>query len=194
MSRFVKRLFCTALLAVSSIGSAWAADTIEIYYRMPRIGIAISVLTMGYVDPDGNFASLAGQQIVSSRVVLDFTPEAGVDIATLHMDMAVPVTGAQSQFFEVLGTGMVQTTPGSWHYDLTTNLFNGTIYEGRFGIESYGLDPNGNGVSMAGVVGAGSGYYFTVTNPLPVPEPASALLMLGGLALIPALARRRRKG
>lgn len=192
MSRMLKRLLCSALLALSSAGPVFAADTIEIYYPMPRIGLAFSYFGMGFNDEDGNFVSLAGQQIVSSRVVLDFTPDPGVDVANLHMDITVPVTGAPSQFFGVLGTQMIETTPGTWHYELTTDQHNGTVYAGRFGSESYGLDPDGNAVSMAGVVAAGSGYYFTVTYTPAVPEPGTALMLLGGLALVPLVARRRR--
>ena len=45
----------------------------------------------------------------------------------LRMDMAVPVEGSQSQFFLVTGSQLVETTPGTWHYQLSTDLFNGTI-------------------------------------------------------------------
>jgi hypothetical protein len=193
-TRLLTRLMLS-LVALSPLGfvaPVQAADTIDLFYRMPRIGIAFSYIGMGFVNADGDFQSLAGQQIVSAHMTIDFTPDPGVDWTNLHMDMAVPVTGAQSQYFAVEGSQLVETTPGTYHYDITTDMYNGTIYEGRFGIESYGDTPDG-GIGLPGTLSASTGYYFTVTSPVnPVPEPATVALMLAGLVTVPLIAKRRK--
>jgi MYXO-CTERM domain-containing protein len=177
-------------LAASFESTATVNQTHELFYNVWRMGIALSYFGMGYADDDGNFVSLAGAQITSSRVVLTYTAAPGDDIAAIVMHMDVPVLGAQSAFFEVTGDQLVQTSPGVWQYTLTTDLFNGTVRDGRFGIESFALDGDGNPVGLGGEMSADTGFYYTVTT-TPVPEPATALMLLGGLALVPALQRRR---
>ena len=191
-ARFLKRLLGAAL-AVSSlsfVAPAHADETMDLFYHPSRIGVSYLVLYMGYSDGDGNFVSLAGEQIVNSRVVIDFTPDPGVNVDWLVMEFAVPTTDAQASYFEVRGTDLVETTPGTWHYELSTTLYNGTIHGGRFGWSTYGLTPDGAAVSMGGTLSAETGYYFTVTTP--VPEVPSAALLLAGLAAVPAFVRRRR--
>jgi len=196
-NRSLKRL-AGAALAVCALGfasSAFAADTIESFYKIRRIGVAASYGTMGFTDADGNFVSLVGQQIVSTRVVIDFTPAPGVDWTTLVATLQLPVEGAQSQLFQVFGSDLVETTPGTYHFELTSKLNNGTIFDSRWGIETYGLTADGGAMALPGTLGATTGYYVTATLPSsPVPEPATAWLLLAGLGLVPALARRARQG
>lgn len=172
-----------------SAATATVNQTHELFYNVWRMGIALSYGNMGYDDEDGNFVSLAGAQITSSRVVLSYTAAPGDDVSAIVMHMDVPVLGAQSAFFEVTGDQLVQTSPGVWQYSLTTDLFNGTVRGGRFGIEAYALDADGNPVGLGGEMSEDTGFYYTVTT-TPVPEPATALL-LGGLALVPVIQRRR---
>lgn len=192
LSRPLSRLLgITATASALAFASpAFAGETLEISYQPSRIGVSYLVMYMGYVADDGTFTSLAGQQIVSSRVVLDFTPDPGVDVSSLYMEFAVPTTDAQSSYFLVRGTDLVETTPGTFHYELTTDIYNGTIHGGRFGWSTYGLDANGGAVALGGTLSADTGYYFTVTSP--VPEVSSAWMLLAGLTAVPALARRRK--
>jgi len=108
------------------------------------------------------------------------------------MAMTVPVEGAESQYFAVDASQLVETSPGLYHFDLTTDDFNGVIYSGRWSIKSYVLDPNGNPLGIPGWLSPDTGFSFTVSSPSAVPEPASAAMLLAGLALIPVFARRKR--
>lgn len=188
---FTAPAFAQSASTGPSFASAASTDqTHDLFYNVWRMGIAISYLGMGYADDDGVFTSLAGSQITSASVVLTYTAEPGDDIAAIVMHMDVPVVGAQSAFFEVTGEQLVQTAPGVWSYTLTTDLFNGTVREGRFGIESFALDANGNPVGLGGEMSADTGFYFTVVT-TPVPEPTTALMLLSGLGLFATLGRRR---
>lgn len=184
-----------ALAQSASTGASFASEaavdqTHDLFYSVWRMGIAISYLGMGYSDDDGNFVSLAGSQITSASVILSYTAEPGDDIASIVMHMDVPVTGSQSVWFEVTGDQLTQTSPGVWSYTMTTDIFNGTVRAGRFGIESFAFDANGNPVGLGGDMSADTGFYFTVQSP--VPEASTTLMLLGGLGVLPLLARRRK--
>lgn len=192
MNMTFTRLIARAALALGAlltVGQAGATDTITRSYLMPRIGITYDYFAFGISDPDGNFVSLAGQQILSSRVEIDFTPEPGVDVSSLVMWMAVPVQGVASQYFGIEGSQLVQTTPGTWHYELTTDAYNGIIYNGRFSVQSYGLNSLGDPISLPGLVSATTGFHFTVGSP--VPEAGTWALMAIGLPAL-LLVRRRK--
>ena len=199
MSRPLQRLLASfaATAAIAFAAPAFAVDTVTAFYHPSRIGVAYTVGSFGYRDAEGDFVSLAGQQIMSSRVLIDFTPNPGVDVSTLRMEFAVPTIDAQSSYFLVLGTDLIETTPGTYHYELTTDLYNGTLHGDRFGWSTYGLTPDGAAVSLGGSLSAETGYYFTVTAPgsvvAPVPEASTYALMFGGLVAIGAVARRRQR-
>jgi hypothetical protein len=190
----MKRLLGAALaLSTMLFAGAARAENMVLSYLVPSIGVELQYRGMGYNDAEGNFVDLAGHHILSSTVTLEFVPGFKADPSTIFMGMVVPVSGAASQYFTVSGSQLVETSPRHYSYTLTTDAFNGEIYSGRFSIETYALDALGNPVSLRGNVVAGSGFYYTLDVPaLPVPEPASAALLLGGLAVVPALARRRR--
>lgn len=192
--RSLHKRLATALIALTAAvsGQSARADNLELSYLVPVIGIEMMYRGMGYADDEGNFIDLAGNHIISSTVKLDFWTDPSTDISTLFMGMNVPVLDAQSYYFTVTGDQLQQLEAGHYTYSLTTDLFNGEVYSGRFAIESYALDADGNPVSLAGTVGEGSGFYFTYDVAAPVPEPASALLLLAGLGVAPLVARRRK--
>lgn len=192
MNGHTSRLVQVIGACVLALAGSAHAESIVTHYGMNRIGAEYDYRGMGYNDPSGNFVSLAGADIVSSTLILDFKPAAGVDISTLYMGMVIPTTSA-NQFFAVYASDLVEIAPGDYHYELTTDAFNGTIFDAHFAVESYGMDDEGNPISLAGVVSADSGYYYTVEIPGAVPEPASAALMLAGLGLVPLVACRRAR-
>lgn len=193
LARSIKRLAASAALvmAVCGAGTAAAADTIDLFYNVPLIGVSLDYGGMGYTDADGNFVNLAGQEILSASVEIDFRPGRSIDWNTLHMAMVVPVEGAESQYFAVDASQLVETSPGLYHFEMTTDDFNGVIYSGRWSIESYALDADGNPIKIGGWLSPDTGFSFTVSSPSAVPEPASAAMLLAGLALIPVFARRK---
>jgi len=192
--RSLKRLVgATVAITALSFGANASAETVDLFYHVRDIGISYDYRGMGYAGPDGEYTSLTGANIISSSVILDFTTAPDVDITNLHMQMVVPVLNATSEFFAVLGPDLTQVSPGHYTFSLTTDAYNGEIRDGRFSIESFVLDAQGSPTSIDATVTASTGFYYTVELPTsPVPEPASALLLLGGLAVVPALARRRR--
>lgn len=194
LTAITKRLLGAALaLSSLSFSGVAAAETMELSYAMPKIGIEYLYRGMGYNDADGNFIDLAGSHITSATVIVDFRPAPGVDIGSFFMGMNVPVLGPDNVYFVVDGSMLEKSGLNHYTYSFTTDLFNGEIYSGRFSIESYGLDAMGNPIGLPGFVGATTGFYFDVdVATAPVPEPTSAAMLLAGLALVPMLARRRR--
>ena len=165
-SSISKRLAISALAAAALTGgtSAFAAKPVDAFFH--AINGSVDFRYMGYTDADGNYVSLAGQTILGARAEVQFTPDEEADLANFRMAMVVPVDGAQSQYFLVDGTSLIPTgTKGKYYADLTSALYNGTILEGRFSVETYTLDSNGNPVSLHGALGTKSGFHFVVTHP-----------------------------
>ena len=164
-SSFPKKLAITALAAAALAGgrSAFAAKPVDAYYH--AMNGSLDYRFMGYTDADGNYVSLAGQAILGARAEVQFTPDQEQDLASFRMAMVVPVSGAQSQYFLVDGTSLIPMGGGRYYADLTSALFNGTVLDGRFSIETYTLDDAGNPVSLHGNLGAKSGFHFIVTRP-----------------------------
>lgn len=193
----LKRLIGASIAAPALIfaaAPAAAADTVEVSYLPPIIGIEMLYRGMGYADAEGNFISLAGGHITSATVLVDFTVADGVDASGFHMDMFVPVAGAVSQYFAVEGSDLIQVSPNHYTYSLTTTNYNGEIFDSRFALSTYAFDGDGNPISLPALVDAKTGFYFTTDVLAAVPEPSEAVLLASGLLFVaPLVARRRNK-
>jgi len=194
----LKRLIGATLAAsalVFAAAPASAAGTVEVSYLPPIVGIEMLYRGMGYADADGNFISLAGGHITSATVLVDFTVPDGVDASGFHMDMAVPVAGAVSQYFAVEGSDLIQVSPNHYTYSLTTTDYNGEIFDSRFAVSTYAFDGDGNPISLPALVDPKTGFYFTTdVIAAAVPEPSEAVLLVSGLLFaLPVVARRRNK-
>jgi hypothetical protein len=181
MNRFALCLSAATL----AIAGAAHAENVTATFPIPMVGIALNYGSFGYTPDGGEYTVLTGAEIISSEVSFEFTPETGVDVSDLLVAMVVPVEGAVSEYFAFTGDELTETSPGKYSYKLTTNDHNGIIRPGRFSIETYGLDDEGNPVSLPGVVSGDSAFVFTVA----VPEPASLSALAGGALLV---GRRRR--
>jgi len=165
ITSFSKRLAISALAAAALAGgsSAFAAKPVDAYFH--AINGSVDFRYMGYTDADGNYVSLVGQTILGARAEVQFTPNEEPDLASFRMAMVVPVSGAQSQYFLIDGNSLVPMGGGKYYADVTSALFNGTIVDGRFSIETYTLDDAGNPVALHGRLGAKTGFHYMVTRP-----------------------------
>jgi hypothetical protein len=180
------RTLAIALFAAVSTGSAAnAADTVVAKF-LPRIGASLQYGSFGYTNDEGEYEVLTDHQIIKTRIVIDFIPGPGVDPLAFFAGMVVPTDGP-SQFLTVEGSKLTAAGDGSYHYEASSDDYNGTIYAGRFSIDCYGIDvTTGEPTSLSGSsFGPESGFFFTVA----VPEPTTLSTLAGGSLL---LARRRR--
>jgi hypothetical protein len=160
---FPQRLAISALAVLAGASPAFAAKPVDAYYH--AIDGSVDYRCMGYTDADGNFVCLGGQAILGARAELHFAPDQEQDLSRLRMAMVVPVSGAQSQYFLVEGSSLIPMGHGKYYADMTSALFNGTIVDGRFSIETYAVDDAGNPMPLHGKVGTKSGFHFIVTRP-----------------------------
>lgn len=181
MNRFALA-FAAATLAAAG---AAHAETVTATFPIPMVGIELNYGSFGYTPDGGEYTVLTGAEIISSSVSFEFTPADGVDMSDVHIAMVVPVEGAVSEYFSFGGEDLKQNEPGKYSFSLTTNDHNGIIRPGRFSIETYGLDDEGNPISLPGEVTEGSAFVYTVV----VPEPTTLSALAAGSLL---LSRRRR--
>lgn len=188
LQRLISAAFTASALAIAAAPAS--ANSVDVSYKPPIIGIEMLYQGMGYFGSQGEFVDLAGGHITSASVVVDFTMLDGVDPSTFHMNMSVPVSDSKSDFFEVVFSDLTEVSPDHYSYSLTTDAFNGEVYSGRFGVVTYGLDSDENWINLPAIVNSDTGFYFTVDTPAAaVPEPSSALLLLGGLVFLRPLKR-----
>lgn len=164
------------------------ADEVQAYYRVNFTGIFILYQGFGYTAPGGNFVSLVGDELEGAELTIDYRPAPGEDINNLFIYMQVPIA-PDPPFFAVNGSEFTETSPGLFHYDVTTNEFNGTILPGTFELGTYSL-VDGMTTGTAGQYLPGSGFYYTVNTA--VPEPSTwTLLTAGGVGGCFFVHRRR---
>lgn len=127
-----------------------------------------------------------GKQIVETRIIVDFEPTDGFDVADFYSGFAVPVlldNPDNSEYMQLWGQELGWSgTSGHFTLNITTTDYNGIVREGRFGWEFYSaneFDP-----TLSGIFHGNSRIEFDI---IPTPGPL-AILGLGGLAL----GRRRR--
>lgn len=120
---------------------------------------------MGYEDKDGNFVEVTGQQILGAWVDVQFTPARRADLVRFTMEMLVPVEGARDVTFRVGSRDLIPTGGGRFRAMITTSQFNGTVRPGRYSIETFGVNANGEHVPLNGQLEDSSGFYFLVTRP-----------------------------
>jgi len=162
---FWKKAALAAAMGFWAAGSALAADTVEVFYH-PYVDKALDYGQMGYTNKKGKFIPLTGQQILGTRVEITFKPEAQHDLKVFHVDMVVPVSGSVSQYISVEGSQLTKIGSHKYQFELPSSTdYNGEIVAGRFSVDCYGLNENGEVVPMAGTLSAKSGFYFTVTKP-----------------------------
>lgn len=172
------------LAAAGCVGSVSAAETVTAVFR-PAPGYSLNYGSFGYTDEAGEYHILTDQEIISTHILLDFTPAPGLDPLSFVAAMVVP-TDSLNQFLLVEGSDLTVLPNGDWHYEATTNDYNGIIRSGRFSVDCYAVDPaTGDPVSISGTFSDPSGFFFTVAL---TPEPTS-LAALGAASL---LTRRRR--
>lgn len=160
----LKKGAAAALAAIAlAAPPAQAQQTVQIFYK--AIVGALDYGQMGYVDESGRWVSLVGQQILGARAEVRFDPQALKDVKRFHMAMLVPVEGARSELFVVDGTQFVPIGDGRYYADITSNLFNGRVRDGRFSIEVHGQNARGETVPLNGTLSSDTGFHYIVTRP-----------------------------
>jgi len=155
-----------AALAASALFTAAPASakaTVEVFNHAV-IGSA-DFGYMGYTDKDGNFIDVTGQKILGAWVEVEFTPAERRDTKVFTMEMLVPVEGADELLFTVHSKDLIPMGKGRYRATLTSNRFNGIVRPGRYSIETYGTDANGERVALHGALSDSSGFHFIVTKP-----------------------------
>ncbi len=75
-------------------------------------------------------------QIISTTLVIHYTARPGQDAANFFYTFDVPVLGAKSAFIGLEGQTLGWSGEGTFHHVVeSTDLYNGTIREGRFGTQ-----------------------------------------------------------
>ena len=134
-SRPVRRL---ALLASTFLAAPALAQPTTVVYDFPQNpGVEFLFGWFG-----GGAPGLQGQ-IVSTRAIVDFTPDPGTDSANFLSWFSVPVDpplGGNSEFI-LVGNQIGWFGPTRQTYTIETNAYNGPIRPGRFGWIIAGEDP-----------------------------------------------------
>ena len=157
-------LAATALFGAATVSAAASnKSTVEVFNHAVMGSADFGY--MGYTDKNGNFIELTGQKILGGWVEVEFAPAKGRDTAVFTMEMVVPVEGSNELLFTVHASDLIPMGRGKYRATLTSNQFNGTIRPGRYSIETFGTDANGERVELHGALSDSTGFHFIVTKP-----------------------------
>lgn len=166
MFLFSLKKFAAAALAATALFSAATAaakGTVEVFNHAVMGSADFGY--MGYTDKDGNFIELTGQKILGGWVDVEFTPAQRRDSKVFTMQMLVPVEGSSELLFTVEAKDLIPIGQGRYRATLTSNEFNGTIRPGRYSIETFGTNADGERVVLRGSLSDSTGFHFIVTKP-----------------------------
>lgn len=173
MNVFFKNLVAGCALALSAV-TAQAADVPEIEFDADGSGGFSATVAKGISSFSGNWVftvptdSQAAGSVISNRISLG--------VKDLELTSFYVTKGTQTWSGNQLTTGALE----SWVID-AFNAAAGT----------YQLFVSGNVIAKGGVYGGGS-FGGQIDLAAPVPEPETWGMMIGGLALVGMLARRRK--
>jgi hypothetical protein len=110
---------------------AASAEIVTVRYDFPETaGIA---LTYGYFG--GERGPTTGH-ILSTTLVIDYTTTGTQDAADFYFTFVVPTSDGQETFIGLTGADLGWSGQGNFTYSFEdSELYNGTIREGRFGAE-----------------------------------------------------------
>lgn len=110
------------------------AETLTVRYDFPDI--ANYELMWGYFG--GEFGPVTGQIVSTTLVIDDYTPTGAQDAADFYFTFDVPTSDGVETHIGLTGADLGWSGQGAFDHSFTTDLYNGTIREGRFAAEFAG--------------------------------------------------------
>jgi hypothetical protein len=151
-----------AASALCAAAPAVARGTVEVFNHAVMGSADFGY--MGY-DEEGHFIDLTGQKILGGWVEVEFTPAGKRDSKVFTMQMLVPVEGPSELLFTVHASDLIPMGHGRYRAALTSNQYNGIIRAGRYSIETFGTNAEGERVVLQGSLSESTGFHFIVTKP-----------------------------
>lgn len=160
----IPKLAASAVLTFGLTAAASALDAVDVFHQAPPSG-SVDFRQMGYTNEHGEFISVVGQRILGAWAEITFDPTRRRDVRQLTIQMVVPVEDAASQMLRVDGSQLIPVGAGRYRAVVTSNLYNGTVRDGRYSIETFGLNAKGERVPVNGTIDLASGFHFIVSRP-----------------------------